>query len=97
MSMDSDIDYKIKPDLIKDTLSLLEFETYENFKERTKEKKTVKKPGHFFTKRCNLNSGNSFNNAALSTNTTSNSVIDSMSSKHQNKPMTTNKHCNLSS
>lgn len=31
MSMDQNIDYQIKPDLIKDIVSLMNFETYEEF------------------------------------------------------------------
>eukprot|EP00347_Sterkiella_histriomuscorum_P012493 403368368 len=54
MSMDSNIDYQIKPDLIKDIIRLLSFEPYEQFLEKQKKKYSlIKQMGsnNFFKKR----------------------------------------------
>ena len=59
MSMDNQIDYKVKPDLLRDTLKLVHFENYGEYVDRHKSQQRVKPSvPSFFTRRPG-NSGSS--------------------------------------
>jgi len=44
MSMDNNIDYIIKPDLIKDIINLVHFEPYDEFQSKQKKRHSLKQP-----------------------------------------------------